>query len=633
MNFSAKCKLVSFLFLILIIVSGCSSNTSDAIETNNTEKQQEHETETADEVNQSSRSKENIKNDHVIKDTAFIEKFNHEALKNDGFYEIETFPYYYDEKVAPLINMYIKSQDISYSDLTMVKHVIDEGLFSSKSWWEKADGYPLDAEVKYFYYGDMSEGKPSGLGVIYQYSFADDGIFFFPLCIGHFKNGNLNGFGLRFAVPTPPMNAEYEFGDIPNYRFSEFYKDDIGGEVKTECRLLSLVYEGGFKDGYCSGEGVFYNSWHTISPISSIVSREVIKRFGKDMNTQFKYNTDMYSFSVDKLNEYYHIHMPVQPSYIEFIGEISGSNNFMGQPKERTGNGIEFDLDGNKKFEGKIEEGVYSSGKVYLKNGNLFYEGSFWYTTENMKEGTAYNVDGSILSKGSFDAENDLWDDYYKENEYFEKLEGKGDSSEDDYQPPNQYFTIDSILNSKESDDNQNAMNASVYEDNNNYENSGDYRSSSDIDYTYLNEFIDAINRFSDPPELSGEELEEYYKKEYEAWINGEAYFDLSLPLDTEQSVTSTSGEYIMPYSDSTVLTDNDLDGFSAKELTYARNEIYARKGYIFKSAELYSYFKRLSWYCPDPDYDDHLLSDVEKYNVQFILDYQNRYNLLYRPE
>ena len=628
MFFLSKGKFWAVVFFIMIFSAGCSTKNDDSDEIN-TVKQQEHETEISDEVKQSITPKENIKNSHVIKDTAFIEKFNHEELNNDGFYEIETFPYYYDEKVAPLINIYRKSQDISYSDLTMVKHVIDEGLFSSKSWWEKADGYPLDAEVKYFYYGDMSSGRPSGLGVIYQYFFADDGIFFFPLCIGYFKNGNLNGFGLRYAIPTPPMNSEYEFGNIPIYYFSEYYINDSGGEVKTECRLLSLVYEGDFKDDYCSGEGVFYNTLYTASPS---VSREVIKRFGKDMNTQFKNNTDMYSFPVDKLNEYYHLHMPVHPSDIEFIGEISDNNNFMGQPGEMTGSGIAFDIEGNKKFEGKIKGGVYSSGKVYLKNGNLFYEGSFWYTTENMREGTAYNIDGSILSKGSFEAENNLWDDYDKENEYFEQLEGKGDSSEDDYQPPNRYFTIDSILNSKESDD-QNEMNVSSYEGNNNYENSDDYNPGSDIDYAYLNEFIDAINRVSDPPDLSGEELEEYYKKEYEAWVNGEAYFDLSLSSDTEQSVTSTSGEYIIPYSDSTVLTDNDLNGFSAKELTYARNEIYARKGYIFKSTELYSYFKNLSWYCPDPDYDDHVLSDIEKYNVQFILDYQNRYDLLYKPE
>lgn len=91
-----------------------------------------------------------------------------------------------------------------------------------------------------------------------------------------------------------------------------------------------------------------------------------------------------------------------------------------------------------------------------------------------------------------------------------------------------------------------------------------------------------------------------------------------------------TSG-YIIGGSDTRELTAADLDGLTAQELTYARNEIYARHGRVFKSAELQNYFDTKDWYTRNDSFDDHDLSAVEKTNAEFISQYQEDNALTYK--
>jgi len=88
---------------------------------------------------------------------------------------------------------------------------------------------------------------------------------------------------------------------------------------------------------------------------------------------------------------------------------------------------------------------------------------------------------------------------------------------------------------------------------------------------------------------------------------------------------------YILPNSSDVELTEADLRYLSAKELTYARNEIYARHGYIFKSSELNEYFGSMSWYVPNPNFDG-TLHGIEQSNANFIKDYQEQFGLQYKP-
>lgn len=79
--------------------------------------------------------------------------------------------------------------------------------------------------------------------------------------------------------------------------------------------------------------------------------------------------------------------------------------------------------------------------------------------------------------------------------------------------------------------------------------------------------------------------------------------------------------------------TESDLSLLSAKELTYLRNQIYAKHGYVFKSQELNTYFKQFNWYHPDPNVTAAVLNDTEKANAEFIKRYQEQNGKTYKPQ
>ncbi len=71
-----------------------------------------------------------------------------------------------------------------------------------------------------------------------------------------------------------------------------------------------------------------------------------------------------------------------------------------------------------------------------------------------------------------------------------------------------------------------------------------------------------------------------------------------------------------------TRLTDADINGMSKKELRILRNTIYARHGYIFKSADLREHFSKFDWYVPSKSVVTDL-SNIEQLNVALIQQYE----------
>jgi YARHG domain len=74
---------------------------------------------------------------------------------------------------------------------------------------------------------------------------------------------------------------------------------------------------------------------------------------------------------------------------------------------------------------------------------------------------------------------------------------------------------------------------------------------------------------------------------------------------------------YLLPDSASRRLVAADLEGFSPAMLRIARNEIFARHGYIFKSEDLRRYFGEQPWYGERSR--DVSLNAIESANVEFI--------------
>lgn len=92
-----------------------------------------------------------------------------------------------------------------------------------------------------------------------------------------------------------------------------------------------------------------------------------------------------------------------------------------------------------------------------------------------------------------------------------------------------------------------------------------------------------------------------------------EPTFEKPAPVEPEPS-------YILPESATRVYEYGELDVLDNHVLFLARNEIYARHGYIFQEgSEAATYFAGQSWYTPNEAYTDDLLSDIERQNIDMI--------------
>ena len=99
--------------------------------------------------------------------------------------------------------------------------------------------------------------------------------------------------------------------------------------------------------------------------------------------------------------------------------------------------------------------------------------------------------------------------------------------------------------------------------------------------------------------------------------------FNLQNQGNTVQKILATSvtkdNYFIIPDSSTRYLTTSDLQGLSLDELEIARNEIYARHGYIFVSDEWKDFFINEDWYTPTTS--SVTLNSIEEYNVGMILE------------
>jgi len=84
----------------------------------------------------------------------------------------------------------------------------------------------------------------------------------------------------------------------------------------------------------------------------------------------------------------------------------------------------------------------------------------------------------------------------------------------------------------------------------------------------------------------------------------------------------AASGDFVFPRSSYELLTYADLRNRSEYELFIARNEIFARHGYIFVSADLSQRFGNMNWYIPlytEATFSWDLLNQIEQSNIALI--------------
>ena len=79
-----------------------------------------------------------------------------------------------------------------------------------------------------------------------------------------------------------------------------------------------------------------------------------------------------------------------------------------------------------------------------------------------------------------------------------------------------------------------------------------------------------------------------------------------------------SNSEYVITDSDRRELSASEVAVLSKHELYIARNEIYARYGYVFETDYLQNYFNAKSWYYPASS-NNIKLSKTEEYNVALL--------------
>jgi hypothetical protein len=82
-------------------------------------------------------------------------------------------------------------------------------------------------------------------------------------------------------------------------------------------------------------------------------------------------------------------------------------------------------------------------------------------------------------------------------------------------------------------------------------------------------------------------------------------------------SYNKSQGDY--PQTSRGLLKEDDLLNFTKDELSYMRNEIYARHGYSFKKKDIRQQFDKLGWYVPMSADVRSELTDVEKKNADLL--------------
>lgn len=72
-------------------------------------------------------------------------------------------------------------------------------------------------------------------------------------------------------------------------------------------------------------------------------------------------------------------------------------------------------------------------------------------------------------------------------------------------------------------------------------------------------------------------------------------------------------------------ITRSLLEGLFVEDTSKMRQEIYARRGKVFKEPWLQKYFTSFDWYKPDPEFTEASLSEIEKKNLAALLAYEKK--------
>jgi hypothetical protein len=103
-------------------------------------------------------------------------------------------------------------------------------------------------------------------------------------------------------------------------------------------------------------------------------------------------------------------------------------------------------------------------------------------------------------------------------------------------------------------------------------------------------------------------------------------------PADNSNQAEASDSSYIFSDSQTQKLTGEDVMGLQTELLPFAMNEIFARRGYVFKDSVYVDYFSKKFWYKPNPGFNTKDLSEIENYNINLIKYFKDQCNTIQRP-
>ena len=122
--------------------------------------------------------------------------------------------------------------------------------------------------------------------------------------------------------------------------------------------------------------------------------------------------------------------------------------------------------------------------------------------------------------------------------------------------------------------------------------------------------------RFTTPGYKAFYEWQDWYKP-----AKNQANINLN-PIEEQNVKTIQAYENKIREKITTEVLNQDIfEGLFTEDLRVLRNEIYARHGRVFKDAELQKTFAAMTWYKPNPEYNDALLTETEKQNLKLIVE------------
>ncbi|MDE7187440.1 MAG: YARHG domain-containing protein [Lachnospiraceae bacterium] len=279
-------------------------------------------------------------------------------------------------------------------------------------------------------------------------------------------------------------------------------------------------------------------------------------------------------------------------------GNNNGNSNIEQNDSETQDSTIFAEYSGYWSYEGKTHEQILAEGGIEL---------SCTITEDNQFSGTLFSQQEITQRFASIE---DISGKIEQEELYFDYADDEwGNSGTLHIQFPGDSIYID-VLNWKEAD------NGSDYGISGSYElirqkediSENDVADNSSYNSSWTEEeIIKAINERSQYYQASA-----YYSEIIDYWENVREVRDISNVLEP---LFETDKKYY---------TKEEFESEPMLVIHLAKNEIYARHGYIFTNEDLYNYFMGCIWYsptCDAADFDDSVFNEYEKANLEILAD------------